>query len=91
MAGPDLSAVTAMVDFSTAVEAVLYVAVALVYVYVAVKGVKMILAAVRGGDGYELDPEGFDPYEDYSYSEYARDNRAAGLPVLSEAEFDRLK
>ena len=91
MAGPDLSVVTAMVDFSTVVEAVLLVAVAVVYVYVVWKGAKMLIAAVRGGNGYQLDSEGFDPYEHYSYSEYSRDNRAAGLPVLSQAEFDRLK
>lgn len=91
MAGPDLSLVMAAVDFSTVVEAVLYVAIAVVYVYVAWKGSKMLLAAIRGGSGYELDAEGFDPYEDYSYSEYSRDNRAAGLPVLSQAEFERQK
>lgn len=91
MAGPDLSIVTAAVDFSGFAQALVGALAALVVAYIAVKGAKIILAAVRGGDGYELDPEGFDPYEDYSYSEYARDNRAAGLPVLSESEFDRLK
>lgn len=50
MAGPDLSLVTAAVDFSTVVEAVLYVAVAVLYVYVAWKGGKMLLEAVRGGE-----------------------------------------
>lgn len=49
MAGPDLSAVTTLVDFSTVLEAVLTVAAVLVYVYVAVKGAKMLLAAVGGG------------------------------------------
>lgn len=91
MAGPDLSAVMVAVDFSTVVEAVLLLAAAMVYVYVVWKGCKIVLSAVRGDGGYDYDPEGFDPYEDYSYSEYSRDNRAAGLPVLSQFEFDRLK
>lgn len=91
MAGPDLSIVTAAIDFATVTAAVLSAAVALVVIYIAIKGAQLVLDAVRGGSGYELDPEGFDPYEDYSYSEYSRDNRAAGLPVLSQFEFDRLK
>jgi len=78
MAGPDLSAVTALIDFSTVVEAVLFVTVALVYVYVAIKGAKMLLAAVRGGSAYDY----------YTYEDYARDNRAAGLAVMSREEYE---
>jgi hypothetical protein len=78
MAGPDLSVVTAMVDFSTVVEAVLFVAAAIAYVYVAVKGAKMLLAAARGGSSYDY----------YTYEDYARDNQAAGLAVMSREEYE---
>lgn len=47
--GPDLSTLTAAVDFSTVTTAVLGVAAALIVVYIAWKGAKMVLAAVRGG------------------------------------------
>lgn len=48
-AGPDLSTVTAAVDFGTVTTAVLGVAAALIVVYIAWKGAKMVIAAVRGG------------------------------------------
>ena len=47
--GPDLTAVTAAVDFGTVNTAVLGVAAALIVVYIAWKGAKMVIAAVRGG------------------------------------------
>lgn len=47
--GPDLSTVTAAVDFGTVTTAVLGVAAALIVVYIAWKGGKMVIAAVRGG------------------------------------------
>lgn len=48
-AGPDLTALTTAVDFGTVTTAVLGVAAALIVVYIAWKGAKMVLAAVRGG------------------------------------------
>jgi len=48
-AGPDLSTVTAAVDFGTVTTAVLGVAAALIVVYIAWKGAKMVIAAVKGG------------------------------------------
>jgi hypothetical protein len=48
-AGPDLTTLTTAVDFSTVTTAVLAVAAALIVVYIAWKGAKMVLAAVRGG------------------------------------------
>lgn len=48
-AGPDLSTLTTAVDFGTVTTAVLGVAAALIVVYIAWKGAKMVLAAVRGG------------------------------------------
>lgn len=45
----DLTAVTAAVDFSTVISGVLLVAAALAGVYIAWKGAKMILTAIRGG------------------------------------------
>lgn len=48
-AGPDLSTLTAAVDFGTVTTALLGVAAALIVVYIAWKGAKMVLAAVRGG------------------------------------------
>lgn len=48
-AGPDLSTVTTAVDFGTVTTAVLGVAAALIVVYIAWKGAKMVIAAVRGG------------------------------------------
>lgn len=47
--GPDLSTVTAAVDFGTVTTAVLGVAAALIVVYIAWKGAKMVIAAVKGG------------------------------------------
>jgi len=52
MAGPDLSLVTAAIDFSTVLEAVLMVAGAVLSVHVAFVGAKKVLAAVHGDDGY---------------------------------------
>jgi len=48
-AGPDMSPLTGAIDFGTVVTAVLAVAGALVVVYIAWKGAKIVLAAVRGG------------------------------------------
>lgn len=45
----DLTTVTAAVDFSTVIAALLLVAAALAGVYIAWKGAKMILIAIRGG------------------------------------------
>jgi len=47
-AGPDLSSVTSAVDFGTVTAAILGVAAAVVVVYLAWKGAKMVIAAVRG-------------------------------------------
>lgn len=49
LATVDYSTLTTAVDFTTATEAILTVAAALVLVYIAWKGAKMILSAVRGG------------------------------------------
>lgn len=48
-AGPDLTSLTSQVDFSTVIVALLAVAAALAGVYIAWKGAKMVLAALRGG------------------------------------------
>lgn len=48
-APPDLTSLTTAVDFSTVTTAVLAVAAALIVVYIAWKGAKMVLSAVRGG------------------------------------------
>lgn len=48
-APPDLTSLTAAVDFSTVTTAVLAVAAALIVVYIAWKGAKMVISAVRGG------------------------------------------
>lgn len=45
----DLTTLTAAVDFSTAITAILLVAAALAGVYIAWKAAKMVLAALRGG------------------------------------------
>lgn len=46
--GPDLTTVTSAVDFGTVTTAILGVAAAVVVVYLAWKGAKMVIAAVRG-------------------------------------------
>lgn len=48
-AGPDLTSITSAVDFGTVTSAVLLVGAALVVVYIAWKGAKMVISAVRGG------------------------------------------
>lgn len=48
-APPDLTSLTTAVDFSTVTTAVLAVAAALIVVYIAWKGAKMVISAVRGG------------------------------------------
>lgn len=48
-AGPDLTTLTTAVDFGTVTTAVLGVAASLIVVYIAWKGAKMVIAAVRGG------------------------------------------
>lgn len=45
----DFSSLTSSVDFSSVIVALMAVAAALMLVYIAWKGAKMILAAVRGG------------------------------------------
>lgn len=47
-AGPDLSTLTAAVDFGTVTTALLGVAAAIIVVYIAWKGAKMVLGAVKG-------------------------------------------
>ncbi len=47
-AGPDLSALTKAVDFSTVGIAVLSIAALLATVYVSIKGAKIVLAMIRG-------------------------------------------
>lgn len=79
MAGPDLSVVTALVEFQTVLEAVLYVAVALMYVYVLRKGIAMIKRAIAGGDAWES----------YDYEDDCRDRLNAGMQVQSRAEWDK--
>lgn len=46
-AGPDMTALTTSVDFSTVTVAVLAVAASMIVVYIAWKGAKMVVAAVR--------------------------------------------
>lgn len=48
-AGPDMTDLTAAVDFGTVTTAVLGVAAALITVYIAFKGAKLVIAAVKGG------------------------------------------
>ena len=48
-APPDLTSLTTAVDFSTVTTAILAVAAALIVVYIAWKGAKMVISAVRGG------------------------------------------
>jgi hypothetical protein len=47
-AGPDLSTLSAAVDFGTVITAVLAVGAAIVGVYLAWKGVKIVIGAVKG-------------------------------------------
>ncbi len=58
MAGPDLSSLTAAVDFSSVVVAVLAVAAAVFVVRVAWEGASMVIGFLRGdydyGDGKDL-------------------------------------
>lgn len=48
-AGPDLTAMTASIDFATVTTAVLGAGAALVLVYLAVKGVTLLIGMVRRG------------------------------------------
>lgn len=48
-AGPDLTSMTTAVDFGTVTTAILAVGASLIVVYIAFKGVKMLISAVRGG------------------------------------------
>jgi hypothetical protein len=48
-AGPDFSALTDSVDFGTVVTAILAIAASLIVVYIAWKGAKMVMNAVKGG------------------------------------------
>lgn len=47
-AGPDFSTMTAGIDFASAVTAVLAVGLAVAAVYVAIRGVRAVLGAIRG-------------------------------------------
>ncbi len=47
-AGPDLTTLTTAVDFGTVTTAILGVGAAIIVVYLAWKGAKMVIAAVRG-------------------------------------------
>lgn len=47
-AGPDLSTITAAVDFGTVTTALLGVGAAIIVVYIAWKGAKMVISAVKG-------------------------------------------
>lgn len=46
--GPDLTTITTAVDFGTVTTAITAVAALIVVVYLAWKGAKMVIAAVRG-------------------------------------------
>lgn len=47
-AGPDMTSLTTAIDFGTVTTAILAAAAALIVVYVAFKGAKLVIAAVRG-------------------------------------------
>lgn len=47
-AGPDLTTLTTAVDFGTVTTAILGVGAAIIVVYLAWKGAKMVISAVRG-------------------------------------------
>lgn len=47
-APPDMTALVAAVDFSTVTTAILAVAAVMIVVYIAWKGAKMVIVAVRG-------------------------------------------
>lgn len=47
-AGPDLSTLTTAVDFGTVTAALLGVGASVIVVYIAWKGAKMVIAAVKG-------------------------------------------
>lgn len=47
-AGPDLATLTAAVDFGTVTTAVLGVGAAIIVVYLAIKGMKLVIGAVKG-------------------------------------------
>ena len=46
-AGPDLTSLSTAVDFGTVTAAILSVAAAIIVVYIAWKGAKMVIAAVK--------------------------------------------
>lgn len=48
-AGPDMSSLSSAIDFGTVVTAVLAAAAALIVVYIAWKGAKLVIGAVKGG------------------------------------------
>ncbi|MBU9542855.1 major capsid protein [Burkholderia multivorans] len=47
-AGPDFTSLTTAVDFSTAITSVLAVGANVALVYVAIKGFKLIMGAIKG-------------------------------------------
>lgn len=69
MAGPDLSIVTAAVDFSTILPALLSVFGAVVVVYLTWKGAKMVLVAVAGGGGGSVSV-GLNGYSESQYRKW---------------------
>jgi hypothetical protein len=50
-AAPDFSSLTAAVDYSTAITAVLLVAAGLAGVYIVIAGIRLILPMLKGGRG----------------------------------------
>lgn len=47
-AGPDLTSLTTAVDFGTVTTAILAVSASIIVVYIAWKGAKMVIGAVKG-------------------------------------------
>ena len=47
--GPDMTTLTTAVDFGTVTTAILAVSASLIVVYIAWKGAKMVIGAVKGG------------------------------------------
>jgi hypothetical protein len=78
----DLSSLEAAIDYSEAGAAIVLVAGAVAAVYVLIKGVRLALSMIGGGDS-ERDAEGSDSDSDYwdGYTDEddARDRRNGGL------------
>ncbi|MDZ4255491.1 MAG: hypothetical protein U1A72_23220 [Sulfuritalea sp.] len=69
MAGPDLSLLVAVIDYESVVAAVVGVAAAAMWVYVAWFGVKQVLRAVRGGNDAAVSV-GVSGYSEAQYREW---------------------